>query len=300
MIKIAYHPIYCHPLPDGHKFPMIKYELLPEQLKYEGTFSDLNFFEPQIVKSEDVLRAHTQEYFNNLISLSISPKMVRKIGFPLSQQLIKRELIITQGTIDCCEFAQKYGVAFNIAGGTHHAYSDSGEGFCILNDVAVAAQKLLFEKKANRILVIDLDVHQGNGTAKIFEKESRVFTFSMHGKDNYPLHKENSSLDVPLKTGIEDQAYLEILNYHLEKILKIFPADFIFYVSGVDILLTDQLGKLKVSLEGCKKRDEMVFNFAKINKMPIVTVMGGGYSKDIKVILEAHANTFRVANELYG
>ncbi|HLO46034.1 MAG TPA: histone deacetylase [Leadbetterella sp.] len=299
MIKIAFHPIYCHPLPEGHRFPMLKYELLPEQLLYEGTFKPENFFKPQKVKAEDVLRVHTLEYYNDFLSLSLSPKMIRKIGFPLTAELIERELIITQGTIDCSYFALDNGVSFNIAGGTHHAYSAAGEGFCLLNDVAVAAMKMLHDKKARQILVVDLDVHQGNGTAKIFENTPEVFTFSMHGKDNYPLQKEVSDLDIPLPTGCADEQYLGLLQYHLPRLLAEVAPDFIYYVSGVDILQTDKLGKLKVTLDGCKKRDEMVLEIAKKNNVPVVVVMGGGYSPKIADIVEAHANTFRVAEGIF-
>ena len=299
LIKIAFHPIYCHPLPEGHRFPMLKYELLPEQLLYEGTFKPENFFEPQKVKAEDVLRVHTIEYYNDFLSLSLSPKMIRKIGFPLTAELIERELIITQGTIDCSYFALENGISFNIAGGTHHAYSAAGEGFCLLNDVSVAAMRMLHDKKAKQILVVDLDVHQGNGTAKIFENTPEVFTFSMHGKDNYPLQKEISDLDIPLATGCTDEEYLGLLEHHLLRLLAEVAPDFIYYVSGVDILETDKLGKLKVTLNGCKKRDEMVLEIAKKNNVPVVVVMGGGYSPKIADIVEAHANTFRVAEGIF-
>jgi len=299
LIKIAFDPIYSHPLPEGHRFPMLKYELLPEQLLYEGTFKPENFFKPQSVAAEDVLRAHSLDYYNDLLSLSLSPKMIRKIGFPLSAELVERELIITQGTIDCSYFALENGVSFNIAGGTHHAYAASGEGFCLLNDVAVAARKMLYEKKAKQILVVDLDVHQGNGTAKIFEDTPEVFTFSMHGKDNYPLQKETSDLDIPLQTGCSDAIYLGLLHQYLPKIITEIRPDFIYYVSGVDILETDKLGKLKITLGGCKKRDEVVFEICKSNNIPVVVVMGGGYSPKIADIVEAHANTFRVAESIF-
>jgi acetoin utilization deacetylase AcuC-like enzyme len=261
LIKIAFHPIYCHPLPEGHRFPMLKYELLPEQLLYEGTFKPENFFKPQRVEPEDVLRAHTLDYYYDLLSLSLSPKMIRKIGFPLTAELVERELIITQGTIDCSYFALENGISFNIAGGTHHAYSAAGEGFCLLNDVAVAAMKMLHDKKAKQVMVVDLDVHQGNGTAKIFENTPEVFTFSMHGKDNYPLQKEVSDLDIPLPSGCADEQYLGLLQYHLPRLLAEVAPDFIYYVSGVDILQTDKLGKLKVTLDGCRKRDEITFQW---------------------------------------
>ena len=207
MLKIAYSPIYQHSLPEGHRFPMLKYELIPEQLIYEGTCTPENFFSPNPVDEKWILRTHTETYWEDLKNLTLDAKMIRKIGFPLSRQLVLREKIITQGTIDCSVYAQKYGISMNIAGGTHHAYTDRGEGFCLLNDVAITSNYLLDNGLATKILVIDLDVHQGNGTAKIFQNEPRVFTFSMHGKENYPLHKEQSNLDIELKTYTKDDEY---------------------------------------------------------------------------------------------
>ncbi len=212
MVKIAYHKIYAHPLPEGHRFPMLKYELIPEQLLHEGTITHDNLFAPQPCPEEVVLWTHDKIYFDKLIHQTLSASEQRRIGFPQSPQLTLRELIIAQGTIDCCYYAVQYGVALNVAGGTHHAYADRGEGFCLLNDMAVAANYLLKKNLAKQILIIDLDVHQGNGTAKLFQHEPRVFTFSMHGAHNYPFHKEESDLDVPLKDGTDEQTYLSILN----------------------------------------------------------------------------------------
>lgn len=299
MLKIAYSSIYQHPLPEGHRFPMLKYELIPEQLLYEGTCSPANFFVPEAVDEKWILLSHDAKYWEDLKNLRLDPKMVRKIGFPLSEALVMRETIITQGTIDCCHFAFENGVAMNVAGGTHHAYSNKGEGFCLLNDVAVAANYLLAQKLAHKILVIDLDVHQGNGTAEIFQHEKRVFTFSMHGKENYPLHKEKSDLDIELPTYTQDELYLSLLYETLPKLIKSQNPDFLFYVSGVDILATDKLGKLSVSKEGCYRRDEFVFEQAKMNNLPIVVAMGGGYSPKITDIVEAHCNTFRLAEKMY-
>ncbi len=299
MIKIAFHPIYAHPLPEGHRFPMLKYELIPKQLLHSGIVTEQHFFEPALVIHSDVLAIHTPQYFDDLLNLTLSPKAIRKIGFPLSYEFVKRELIITQGTIDCCGFALKYGVAFNVAGGTHHAFSDSGEGFCLLNDVAVAAKKLLLTNKIKQILVVDLDVHQGNGTAKIFENEDAVFTFSMHGKDNYPMHKQKSDFDIELANGCKDIEYLDLLKLHLTRIIENIKPDFIFYVAGVDVLETDKLGKLELSREGCLARDRFVFEQAFKFRIPIVVVMGGGYSPKISDILDAHCNTFIAADELY-
>jgi acetoin utilization deacetylase AcuC-like enzyme len=299
MLKIAYSPIYQHSLPEGHRFPMLKYELIPEQLLYEGTCNPENFFSPHPVDEKWILRTHTEKYWEDLKNLSLDPKMIRKIGFPLSEQLVLRETIITQGTIDCSVYAQKFGISMNVAGGTHHAYTDKGEGFCLLNDVAIASNYLLDNGLATKILVIDLDVHQGNGTAEIFQNEPRVFTFSMHGKENYPLHKEHSDLDIALKTFTKDDEYLAILFETLPKIIKEQKPDFLFYISGVDILETDKLGKLSVSIQGCYRRDEFVFEQAIKHKLPIVVSMGGGYSPKITDIIEAHCNTFRLAEKMF-
>lgn len=299
MIRIAFDPIYAHPLPEGHRFPMLKYELIPGQLLHEGSVSKDHFFSPTMCDENIVLLTHEKTYLDKLLLQTLSASEQRRIGFPQSPELTKRELIITQGTIDCCDFAFENGVALNVAGGTHHAFADRGEGFCLLNDMAVASNYLLHQKKANKILIIDLDVHQGNGTAKLFEKNPSVFTFSMHGAHNYPFHKEQSDLDIPLKDGTSGQQYLQILHDTLPELIKKVNPDFAFYLSGVDILETDKFGKLKVTLEECKQRDAFVFRTLQKNNIPVVVAMGGGYSPDVRMIVEAHCNTFRLAADLY-
>lgn len=300
MVKIAYDSIYAHPLPEGHRFPMLKYELIPEQLLHEGTITAENIFSPKPCDVATVLWTHDADYLDKLLQQKLSASEQRKIGFPQSPELTKRELIITQGTIDCCHYAMQFGAALNVAGGTHHAFADRGEGFCLLNDFGVAANYLLKKQLAQQILIIDLDVHQGNGTASLFAQEPRVFTFSMHGAHNYPFHKEQSDLDIPLPDGIEDEAYLHLLQEKLTQLFNQVKPDFVFYLSGVDILSTDKFGKLKISMEGCKQRDAMVFQFCKQYKTPVVVAMGGGYSPDVRDIVEAHCNTFRLANTIFG
>lgn len=300
MIKIAHHSLYAHPLPEGHRFPMLKYELIPEQLLYEGTIAEANIFSPDVCLKEVVLLTHDEAYYNKLINQNLFASEQRKIGFPQSPQLTQRELIIAQGTIDCCHYAMQNGVALNVAGGTHHAFADRGEGFCLLNDMAIAANYLLQQKLAGKILIIDLDVHQGNGTASLFQHNTNVFTFSMHGEHNYPFHKEKSDLDVGLKDGTDDAVYLSILKETLPSLIEAVQPDFAFYLSGVDILSTDKFGKLKVSINGCKQRDEIVFATLKKNNIPVTVAMGGGYSADVNIIVEAHCNTFRVAMDLFG
>lgn len=300
MIRIAFDPIYAHPLPEGHRFPMLKYELNPEQLLHEGCITKDQLFSPEPCKEEIVLLTHDKIYFDKLIHQTLTPSEQRKIGFPQSPELTLRELMIIQGTIDCCHYAMDDGIALNVAGGTHHAFRDRGEGFCLLNDMAVAANYLLHKQLAQQILIIDLDVHQGNGTAKIFENEPRVFTFSMHGGHNYPFHKETSDLDIPLKDGTDDAEYLGILSGTLPALIQKIKPDFAFYLSGVDILVSDKFGKLNMSIEGCKQRDQIVFQLLKENNIPVVVAMGGGYSPDIRMIVEAHCNTFRLARDLFS
>lgn len=299
MLKIAYHPCYEHPLKEGHRFPMEKYDLLPKQLIHEGTCNGANFFEPQKAALADVLRCHHKTYVTQLQHLSLSKKESRPIGFPLSKKLVDRELIITQGTIEAATYALEYGVAMNIAGGTHHAFSYKGEAFCLLNDQAIAAKYLLHHNLATKILIVDLDVHQGNGTAEIFKNHSEVFTFSMHGANNYPFKKESSDLDIALPNQTSDHVYLEQLKFHLPQLIVQQNPDFVFYQSGVDILGSDKLGKLNCTLEGCKKRDAYVLQLCKTHNTPVMCSMGGGYSPNIKTILEAHANTFRLATQLF-
>jgi len=242
---------------------------------------------------------HTQDYLNKLNTQTLDRKEIRNIGFPMSPRLVQRGKHIANGTYIGTQYAYQYGISMNIAGGTHHSFADRGEGFCLYNDIAIAANILLSQRPHLKILVVDLDVHQGNGTAKIFENDNRVFTFSMHGAKNYPLRKERSNLDVELLDGCDDATYLNLLHFHLPRILDSFQPDFIFYLSGVDVLATDKLGRLGLTRQGCKERDRFVIKLAHNNSIPMVISMGGGYSTHIKDIIEAHANTFRLAQEIY-
>lgn len=299
MFPIAFHPIYQHPLPEGHRFPMLKYELLPQQLVHEGTASEADFYEPEMCDLAPVLAIHTAEYVNDLLLLTLDTKAARKIGFPLSKELVERELIIAQGTITGAQKSFDTKVSFNIAGGTHHAFTDHGEAFCLLNDQAIAAQFLLKHKLAKKIVIIDLDVHQGNGTAEIFQNNPNVFTFSTHGKTNYPFKKETSDLDIAFDDGTTDDTFLKTIGTIIPKLIEKQKPDFIFYLAGVDILASDKLGKLSCSLDGCKKRDELVFELCSKHQIPVQVSMGGGYSPYIKTIIEAHANTYRVAKSIF-
>ena len=299
MIPIAFDPIYVLPLPENHRFPMEKYDLLPKQLVHEGTCDTEDFFSPLALDDQIVKVIHQKEYVDRLKHMKLNLSEVRKIGFPISQQLVEREFIIAGGTVEGALKSIESGISFNIAGGTHHAHSSHGEAFCMLNDQAIAARYLLDQQHAKKVLIIDLDVHQGNGTAEIFKKEERVFTFSMHGKKNYPFRKENSDWDIALEDETGDEVYLNLLNDTLPQLFERVDPDFVFYLSGVDVVHTDRLGRLGLSIEGCRKRDEQVLKLCYKRSLPVQCSMGGGYSKDIKLIIEAHANTYRVAQQIF-
>lgn len=300
MYTIAFHPQYIHPVPEGHRFPMLKYDLLPRQLVHRGIVRETQFFEPAMVALEHAYKVHDPLYVDRFVQLELSVQEGRRIGFIQDPAIVARERLLVQGTIDGALNALRDGIAFNIAGGTHHASIAHGEGFCMLNDQAIAARYLLDHTSVKKVLIIDLDVHQGNGTADIFEDSTEVFTFSMHGAANYPFHKSRSHLDVALETGTGDEAYLSVLADSLALIRERFQPDFIFYQAGVDILESDKMGKLKCSLATCRQRDLMVMEFAKSLRVGMQCSMGGGYSPEITTILEAHTNTYLVAGELYS
>jgi acetoin utilization deacetylase AcuC-like enzyme len=299
VLKIAWSPVYKYELPEGHRFPMAKYELIPEQLLYEGAVTSGHFFHPNLLSESVALWTHTKDWWDKLTQVTLSKQEERAIGFPINEKFIVRGRHISQGTLECALYALQYGVSMNVAGGTHHAFADRGEGYCCFNDQAVAANYLLHRQLAKRILIVDLDVHQGNGTAAIFRDEARVFTFSMHGERNYPLRKEQSSLDIGLPDGADDRLFLTTLKDNLPRIADTFAPDFVFYQSGVDILETDKLGRLSVSRAGCRERDRFVLDYCYRNRLPVVVSMGGGYSPRMADIVEAHANTFRVAQEVF-
>jgi acetoin utilization deacetylase AcuC-like enzyme len=299
MLKVAWSPVYRYRLPPGHRFPMEKYELLPEQLLYEGTLQPDHFFEPQALEASVILKTHTHAYWQSLQDQTLSAKAIRKIGFPMSPELVQRGRHIAQGTLDAARFARRFGIAMNSAGGTHHAFADRGEGFCVFNDIALAINELLSTNEAQKVLIIDLDVHQGNGNAAIFQDEPRVCTFSMHGEKNYPLRKETSDLDIGLPDGIEDAAYLQLLDRNLKTLIEQIMPDIAFFQAGVDVLRVDRLGRLALTLSGCRRRDEMVMHTCKSYGIPLVVTMGGGYPDRLKDLIEAHANTYRAVMEIY-
>ena len=299
MLRIAWNPHYVHPLPAGHRFPMVKYELVPQQLIHEGTVGAEIFFSPPPLDVQSILLCHDASYWNRLSEGGLSAAEIRAIGFPWSPGLVMRERIISSGTVMAGRYALENGIALNVAGGTHHAFADSGEGFCLLNDIAIASSVLQSEGLASRILIVDLDVHQGNGTARIFRNVPEVFTFSMHGRKNYPLRKEQSDLDISLEDGTDDRQYLDILRRTLPDLFDRHHPDFVFYLSGVDVMAGDRLGRLALSLDGCRERDRFVLRNCRDRGIPVAVSMGGGYSDRLATIIEAHANTFRLAREIF-
>ena len=300
-MRVAFSPIYRYPhLPEKHRFPMEKYDVLYEQLIYEGTITEEDVFSPDILSEETLLRTHSEEYWYKLKHGKLSRNEIRAMGFPYTPLLIERSLHIAGGTLQCARYALQGEVALNIAGGTHHAFRDRGEGFCLLNDFAIAINELLYTGEIQQALIIDLDVHQGNGTAAIFEGESRVFTLSVHGAKNYPLRKTTSDWDIGVDDGIEDQAYLSIVEQTLKEVFQRVKPDLVCYLSGVDVIEGDKLGRLSLSIQGCRRRDELVFEYCKQHSVVPCVSMGGGYSKRLANIIEAHANTYRVARQVFG
>lgn len=299
-MKTAWSPVFACGLPENHRFPMAKYDLIPKQLLYEGTLQPEDLFEPPPASEETLLLTHSLDYLRRWQALALTDAEVRRSGFPQSSVLVEREKRIVQGTLMAARLALSDGVAFNVAGGTHHAFREGPEGFCLLNDIAVTANVLLQEQRIERIMVVDLDVHQGNGTAAIFAQDSRVFTFSMHCGANFPYRKETSSLDISLPIGCSDLLYLRLLEDALLRALPSFMPELIIYQAGVDILETDRLGKLCISSEGCMARDRLVLEACRSKGIPIVVTMGGSYSPDLYQIVNAHCNTFRVARRIFG
>lgn len=297
-MKISWSKIYNHKLPKNHKFPMVKYDLLPKKLIDSKIARESDFIYPKELSDSIINLAHTSDYIQKVNELNLNKKEERKMGFPQSFDLVAREKTIMNGTLLAAIEAFESKFTFNIAGGTHHAFSNKAEGFCIFNDIAIAAKYLIKNQYCNRILVCDLDVHQGNGTAEICQNDPNIYTFSMHAEENYPLEKEKSNLDIGLHFEVTDEEYLELLTTNLNRTIEEFKPEFIFYQSGVDILETDKFGRLKISSKACEKRDEIVLNAAIENQIPLTASMGGGYSKDIDIIVDAHFLLYKKAHEL--
>ncbi len=297
--RIFYSPYYYADIGENHVFPIKKFELVRDKLFGEGTLQSSEILEPQPVEVQDVLLVHTEDYISRLRGGTLTAKEVRKLGLPWSKSLVRRSFLAVSGTINAAKHALEYGVASNLAGGTHHAFPDRGEGFCVLNDVAVAIEVLKRDDLAKTFLIVDCDVHQGNGTAFIFKDDEAVFTFSIHGAKNYPLFKQSSNLDIELPDKTSDKEYLETLNEALPRIFLHNP-DIIFYLGGADPFEKDKLGRLGLTIQGLMKRDESVLSFARERDIPIVTVMSGGYAQDISDTVEIHCNTIRAVKKVFA
>jgi acetoin utilization deacetylase AcuC-like enzyme len=298
-MRVWYSPRYYADIGEGHVFPIRKFELVRDRLLAEGTLAPREVCEPREAALADVLLVHTEDYVTRLRAGALTAREVRRLGLPWSKALVRRSFLATSGTIGAARAALEEGVGSNLAGGTHHAFPDHGEGFCVLNDVAIAVRVLRRDRLARRAAVVDLDVHQGNGTAAIFEGDAEVFTFSMHGAKNYPLFKLRSTLDVELADGTGDEEYLDTLARHLPRVLAHAP-DIVFYLGGADPYAGDKLGRLALSKEGLQARDEIVLEACRRAGLPIATVMSGGYAADIADTVEIHCNTIRAAKAVFG
>lgn len=297
MLPIINHPDYVAQIGDDHKFPIKKFGELFKLLKNDRIIGEKNLHIPGPASLEDLSRVHTHEYIEKISNLTLSQEEERKLGFPMVPSVRQRSFVATGGTILAAQLALSEGLACNTAGGSHHAFANSGNGYCVFNDVAVAAKKLIAEKNIKNILIFDLDVHQGDGTAKIFQNIDSVFTLSVHSKKNYPLTKQLSNIDIELDEGVEDDEYLEVVFNSLEKVNQM-QFDFVFYIAGVDIHEEDKIGKFKVSLEGIKKRDELVITNFFNKKIPLCGVLGGGYNRDFNQLVYLHSILHRTCHNL--
>jgi acetoin utilization deacetylase AcuC-like enzyme len=296
-VRAFYSDHFVLPLPEGHKFPMAKYSRLRERLIAEGIVAIGDLCEAPAAGWNDVELVHTAEYVQAVVMGALAPQMQRRIGFPWSPGMVERARRSVGATIAAARAAMDEGRAANLAGGTHHAFADRGEGFCVFNDVAVATRVLQRDRHATRVAIVDCDVHQGNGTAAIFRDDTTVFTFSMHGAHNFPFRKEQSDLDVAFEDGAGDEEYLESLKRHLDHLLERHDPEFIFYLAGADPYEGDRLGRLKLSIAGLQQRDELVLSRCHAAGRPIAITMSGGYASDIDAIVTIHANTIRTAVE---
>jgi acetoin utilization deacetylase AcuC-like enzyme len=293
-----YSDHFVLPLPEGHKFPMAKYSRLRERILAEGILPLSDVQEAPAASWDDLRLIHTPEYVDAVATGTLPRDAQRRIGFPWSPEMVERSRRSVGATLAASRAALKDGAAVNLAGGTHHSFADRGEGYCIFNDVAIAARKLQRKGAAARIAVVDCDVHQGNGTAAIFKDDPTVFTFSMHGAQNFPFRKEVSDLDVPLEDGTGDAEYLPLLTQHLEDVLIGHRPDFVFYLAGADPYEGDRLGRLKMTIAGLRRRDEIVLQRCRALGVPVAISMSGGYAHDIDAIVTIHANTIAVAAAL--
>lgn len=294
-MKAFYSDHFVLPLPESHRFPMAKYRLLRERLAAEHVLPPESFIVPDAATVEELQLAHTPDYVDAVLTGRLPAEAQRRIGFPWSPAMVERSRRSVGATIAAARAAIVEGTAVNLAGGTHHAFADRGEGYCVFNDVAVAARVVLREGLRSRVLVVDCDVHQGNGTAAIFAHEPMVFTFSMHGEKNFPFRKERSDIDVELPDGTTDALYLDALDKHLLTAIDRHRPDMVFYLAGADAYQRDRLGRLALTIEGLADRDRLVLDTCRHFGLPVTTAMAGGYAERIEDIVTIHTNTVREA-----
>ncbi|HVG20657.1 MAG TPA: histone deacetylase [Blastocatellia bacterium] len=299
-MRAFYSDRYVIALPEGHRFPIIKYAMIRHRLGAEKTLAPSQVAEPPPAARDEILLVHTADYYDRLEAGRLTERELRRLGLPWSEALVGRSRISVAGTVCAARAALLDGVGANIGGGTHHAFAGHGEGFCVLNDIAVAIRALRAEGLIRRAAVVDCDVHQGNGTAAIFASDPEVFTLSLHGEKNYPLLKQQSTVDVPLADRTGDEEYLGLLSHHLAVVLDRFRPDVVFYQSGVDPYRDDRLGRLALTFDGLKRRDLMVFQQCRSRSVPCVITLGGGYARQVADTVEAHCNTMRAARAVYG
>jgi acetoin utilization deacetylase AcuC-like enzyme len=298
-MRVSYTPRYYADIGEGHVFPIGKFELVRDRLLREGTLRAADIVEPQPAALQDVLLVHTNDYVTRLRAGTLTQRELRRLGLPWSKALVRRSFLAAGGTLNAARFALANGIGSNLAGGTHHAYPDRGEGFCVLNDVAIAIRTLRRDGLIKRAAIIDCDVHQGNGTAAIFADDESVFTFSMHGAKNYPLFKERSTLDVELPDGTQDAEYLETLATHLPRVFAHEPG-IVFYLGGADPYQGDKLGRLALTIDGLRARDHLVLSECRARNIPVATTMSGGYAAEISDTVEIHCNTIRAARAVFN
>jgi acetoin utilization deacetylase AcuC-like enzyme len=297
-VKAFYSDLFVLPLPETHRFPMAKYSRLRERLVADGIVSSDDLHVPDAIGWDALCLVHDRAYVEAVATGALSRDLQRRIGFPWSPQMVERSRRSVGATLAAARAALGEAVSANLAGGTHHAFPDRGEGYCVFNDVAVAARVLLAEGTLNRATVVDCDVHQGNGTAAIFRDDPSVFTLSLHGANNFPFHKETSDLDITFEDGTADDEYLAVLSLNLPKVLDGHRPDLVFYLAGADPYEGDRLGRLALTIEGLRERDRRVFDACRERGLPVAVVMGGGYAQDVDAIVTIHANTIREAVRL--
>jgi acetoin utilization deacetylase AcuC-like enzyme len=297
-MKVFYSDHFVLPLPEGHRFPMVKYSMLRERVARDGICGPGELSTPRAVTDQEILRAHDPDYLNRVVSGTLTQKEMRRIGFPWSQKMVERSRRASGGTLSACLAALDEGFAANLAGGTHHAFSDKGEGYCVFNDSAIAARAVQAAGLAERVVVIDTDVHQGNGTGAILTGDPTVFTFSIHGAKNFPFNKEESDLDAPLPDGAGDTEFLATLERCLQVALDAADADLAIYLAGADPFEKDRLGRLSVTKAGLAERDRIVLETCKERAIPVAISMAGGYAREVQDTVDVHFQSIRRAAEL--